>query len=143
MKIGRGAIDAAEALRRHVGADEKKIAAEFAHQVELALGAGEDALAALRRHALEVAKRLKGDDLEPEIGDPLAHLGGRALERQQIGLEDFDTPKPGGRNGVELVGQIAAERHGCDRQFHDCAPASIPPDRGFRMARWLAMMRPA
>ena len=121
-KIGRGAIDAAEALRRHVGADEKEIAAELGHQVELALGAGENAFAAHRRHALEVAERLEGDDLEPEIGDPLAHVGRRAVERQQIGLEDLDALEAGGRNGVELLGQIPAERHGCDRQFHDCAP---------------------
>ncbi len=125
VKIGSRAIDAAEALRRHVGADEKQVAAEFAHQLELALGAGEDALAALGRHALEVAKRLEGDDLEPEIGDPPAHVGGRAVERQQVGLEYLDAPKPRGRDGLELFREIAAERHGCDREFHDCAPRGV------------------
>ena len=90
------------------------------HQVGLALGPGENALAAVRRHALEVAKRLEGDDLEPEIGNPPAHVGGRAVEREQVGLENLDPLEAGCGDGFELLGQIAAERNGCDRQFHGC-----------------------
>src|SRR5262249_37724132 len=34
----------------------------------------------------------------------------------------LDALEAGGRDGVEFLGQVAAERHGCDRQFHDCSP---------------------
>ncbi len=111
MKISRGTVDAAEALRRDVGADEQQIAAELRHEIELAFGAREVALASLRRHALEIAERLKRDDLKPEIGDHRADFGRRTVERQQIVLEDFDALEAGIGNRRELLGEIAAERH--------------------------------
>ena len=45
VEIGRGAVDAAERVRRDVAAHQQQVAAEFLHQVELALGALENALA--------------------------------------------------------------------------------------------------
>ena len=121
MKVVGGAADAAEALRRHVGAHQQEVAAELRHQVELALGAGEVALAKLGRHALEVAERLKGDDVEAEIGGAAAHVAGRAVEREEIGLEDLDALEARRGDRLELFIEVAAQRDRCDRQFHDQA----------------------
>ena len=44
-QVGGGAVDAAEAIGRDVAADHQQVAAELLHDVELALGAGEGALA--------------------------------------------------------------------------------------------------
>ena len=73
-KVGRGAVDAADAVRRDVGADQQQVAAQLLHQVELALRAGEGAGALVAGHALEVAERLEGDDLHAEVGH---HAGAR------------------------------------------------------------------
>ena len=66
VEVGGGAVDAAERIRRDVAADHQQVAAEFAHQVELALGAGEGAAALRLRHALEIAERLERHDLQAE-----------------------------------------------------------------------------
>ena len=71
-QIGGGAVDAAQRFGRDVAADHQQIAAELLHDVELALGAGEGALALGGRHALEVAERLQGDDVEAELAAGLA-----------------------------------------------------------------------
>ena len=49
VEVGGGAIDAAEAFGRDVGADHQEVAAELLHHVELALGAREHALALVGR----------------------------------------------------------------------------------------------
>ena len=62
-QVGGGAVDAAQRFGRHVAADHQEIGAQLLHDVELALGAIHGALAPSRRHALEVAERLQGDDV--------------------------------------------------------------------------------
>ena len=88
------------------------------HGVELALGALEDALAALVRHALEIAERLEGDDLEAEIAGHAPHVGRRAVERQQVVLEQLDALEACGGDRLELLVQHAAETDGSDRGLH-------------------------
>jgi hypothetical protein len=84
------------------------------YQVELALGAGDGAGALRLGHALEVAERLKGEDLQAE---PFHHAGDvarRAVEGQEIGLEDLDAVEPGRRDRLQLLGEPAAERDRSD-----------------------------
>ena len=117
-KVGRRAVDAAERIRRDVGADEQEVAGELLHHVELALRARED-LGALRlRHALEIAEGLEGDGLQPEVGDHPAHVGGRAVEGQEVVLEDLDALEAGGRDGFQLLVEGAAEANGGDGGLH-------------------------
>ena len=118
VEIGRRPVDAAEACRRDVAADHQEVAAELLHQVELALGAGEH-LAALRLgHAFEIAEGLERDRLEAEIVDHPAHIRGRAVERQEVVLEDLDALELGGRDGLELLVQGAAQADGGDGGLH-------------------------
>jgi hypothetical protein len=79
-QVGGGAVDAAQAVGRDVGADHQEIAVERLHDVELALGAGQRALAQGRRHALEIAERLEGDGSQPVIFDHAADVGGGPVE---------------------------------------------------------------
>ena len=132
VEVGRRAVDAAEAFGRDVRAHQQEIAAELLHQVELALGAREHALALVGRHALEIAERLEGDDLEPQVGHQLAHVGGRAAEGEQVVLEDLDALEAGAGDGVELLGEVAAQGDRGNRHLHGlppriCAPALRRP----------------
>ena len=63
-----------DAVGRYVAADHQEVAAELLHDVELALGAGENPRALGVGHALEVAERLQCDDVEAEL---LAQRGAR------------------------------------------------------------------
>ncbi len=129
MKVGRRTVDAAEALRRDVGTHQQQIAAELVHERELALRTGETARAALRRHSLEIAERLEGDDLKAEVGYPPAHIRGRPVERQEIVFEDLHAPESGCRDGFQLLGETTAERDGRDRQLHGCFTPSGTDDK--------------
>ena len=48
----------------------------------------------------------------------LAHVGGRAVEGQQIVLEDLDVLEAGGGDGLELLDQTAAQTHRGNGKFH-------------------------
>ena len=100
--VGR-AVDPAERLRRDVGADQHQVGAELLHQVELALRPVEDAAAMRLRHALEVAERLEEGDLQPMVAHHRADLGRRAIERQEVVLEDLDAVEPGRCNRGKLL----------------------------------------
>src|ERR1700687_910945 len=63
-EIGGRAVYTAERLGRNIAADHEHVAADFLHQVELALGAVECTRALLVRHSLEITKRLKRDNLQ-------------------------------------------------------------------------------
>ena len=67
VQVGRGAVDTAERVGRHVAADHEKVAAQLLHDVELALGAGEGSGALVVGQALEVAEGLQRDHLQAQI----------------------------------------------------------------------------
>ena len=121
-EVGGGAIDAALRVGRDVAADHHQVAAELAHQVELALGAREGAAALRLRHALEIAERLECDDLQAERGDHARDVARRAVKRQQIAFENFHAGEARGGDRFELFGQSAAERNRCDRGLHGANP---------------------
>src|ERR1700722_9692937 len=90
VKIGGGAIDAAERGRQNVAADQQQIGLQFLHHVEFAFGARKIAGALRLGHALEIAKRLERANLEAEIAAELADVAGTSAERQEVILENFD-----------------------------------------------------
>ena len=118
VQIGGGALDAAEGIRRDVAAHEELTAVELAHQVELALRPRQGAGALRLRHALEIPERLEGQHLEAKALDHARDLARRAVEGQEIGLEDLDPLEPGRRDGLQLLGEPAAQRHGGDGSLH-------------------------
>ena len=127
-------LDAAQRLGRHVAADHQEVAAELLHDVELAFGAGKDALALAVRHALEVAERLQGDDIEAELAAGVAHVGRRAAEGHEIVLEDLHGVELGGRDGFQFLAQGATQRYRRDRGLHESSfgrfiPLDAPPRR--------------
>ena len=117
-QVRRRPVDAAERRRRDVRADEDAAGAELVHQLELAPRPLEPARALRLGHALEVAERLEGDDLEAVVADHAADLRRRALVRQHVGLEDLDALEAGAGDRRELLGERAAERHGGDGELH-------------------------
>jgi hypothetical protein len=118
VEVGGRAIDAADALRRDIGANEQQTAAEFLHDVELALGTGKRARALVPGHALEIPERLECHDLHAEVGNHPAHVARRAIERQQVVLEDFDAFEPCCRNRLEFLGEPSSQTHRSNGQFH-------------------------
>ncbi len=102
-EIVGGAVDAAERERRDVGADEHQVGAELLHQVELALGPIEGARPLRLRQALEIAERLEQRDLEPVVAHHAADLRWRAVEGEEVVLEDLDAVETGRRDRCELL----------------------------------------
>src|SRR5260221_8093780 len=123
VKVRGGALDAAERIRRDIAADHQEVAAELAHQVELAFGAGKGAAPLRLRHAFEIAERLERHDLQAKRRHDAGDVLRRAVERQQIALEDLDAGESGRRDGLELLREPAAQRYGCDGGLH---PAPLP-----------------
>jgi len=114
-EVGRGARVVRRRQRRGVAAHQQQIGAERLHHVELALGAIHVAGALHLRHRLEIAERLVDLDGQPEFLADRAHVGGGAVEREQIGLEHLDAVEAGGGGRLQLLRQRAAERDGRDR----------------------------
>ena len=91
--------------------------------------------AALRLgHALEVAEGLEDRDGEIEILAHAAHIGGRAVEGEQVVLEDLHAIEAGGCGSLELVRQGAGQADGGDgfgqaalRHHTSSGPATIVP----------------
>ena len=125
VKVRRGAFDAAERIRSDVGADHQEIAAELPHQVELAFGAGKGAAPLRLRHALEIAERLERHDLQAERRHDAGDVLRRAVERQQIALEDLDAGEPGRRDRLELLGEPAAQGYGGDGGLHPASAVEL------------------
>ena len=117
-EVLRRTVDAAEAERRDVGADEDPRRPELVHQLELAPRPVEPAGALRLGHALEVPERLEGDDLEAVVAHHPADLGRRAVRGEHVGLEDLDALEAGGGDRRQLLGEAAAERDGGDREPH-------------------------
>jgi hypothetical protein len=118
VEIRGGAVNPAERIRRDVAADQEELAAELLHYVKLPFGARET-LGALRLgHSLEIAERLEGDRAKPEILHHPADLGGSAVERQKIVLEDLHAAELRLRDRLELLVQRAAQRYGGNCGLH-------------------------
>ncbi len=122
VEIGRGAIDAAERVGGHIGADHHQVAAELGHQVELAFGASEGAAPLRLRHASKSRNGWK-DDAEPERGDQAGDIARRAVERQQIAFEDLDADEARSGDASSFSASPPLSDYGCDRGLH-------------RMPRW-------
>ena len=144
-QVGGGALDAAQGVKRDVAADHQQVGAELLHDVELALGAGEGALALAGRHALEVAERLQGDDVEAELAAGVAHVGRRAVEGHEIVLEDLHGVELRRGDRLELLAQGAAQGNRRDRGLHAsllwCAPHPVVEELQGRQMRDLRRLR--
>ena len=113
-EVGRGPRGIVDRGRLHVAAHQHEIGAERLHHVELALGPVQVARALRLRHALEVAQRLVERDRQAEPVADRLHVGRRAVEGQEVVLEDLDAVEPGRCRRLELVRQRAAEADGGD-----------------------------
>ena len=80
----RGVVDG---VFRDIGAKAEQPGAEFVHDVELARRTFEIARPDRLRHRLEVAHRLKRDDLQPEVGGHPPGVARAAAEEGQVVLE--------------------------------------------------------
>ena len=118
VKVRRRAVDPAERVRRDIAADHQQVAAKLAHQIELAFGPGKGAAPLRLRHAFEIAERLERHDLQAELRHHAGDILRRAVERQQIALEDLDAGESRRRGRFQLFREPAAERNGCDRGLH-------------------------
>ena len=126
VEIGRGAVDAAEAVGRDV-------ASTPAAGRSRAPASGRTCARRARRRASRcrpACPRNRGTAgsammFEPEVADQLAHVGGRAVERQQVVLEDLDALETCRRDRLELLGEAAAQRDRGDRQSSWLRPLLI------------------
>ena len=133
-QVGRRPVDAAQRIRRDVAADHQQVAAQFFHHVELALGARERLRTLRFRQALEVAEGLKRHRLEPRAFDEPSGLARRAVERQEVVLEDFDALEPRAGDGLDLLRQAAAQTDRGNRRTH--ARNSLVPPRCCAVIQW-------
>ena len=113
VQIGSGALDAAERVGRHIAADHQKIAAEFAHQIEFALGSRERAAALRLRHAFEIPERLKRHDAQAKGRHKLGYISRCAIKGQKVVFENFDTGEAGRGDRFQLFSKATAERDCC------------------------------
>jgi hypothetical protein len=74
--------------------------------------------AAVRRHAFKIAKRLERDRLQAEVFHHPADIAWRAVERQEIVLEQFNELEACVRNRLKLLTQAAAQAHSRDCVSH-------------------------
>ena len=109
----------ADGVGRHVAAHQNAVGAQFVHHVELALRAVEIAFETLGAHAVEIAERLEQHDLQPEIVGDAPHVGGRAVEIQQVVLEDLDAFEARRPDRGQLLDEGSADRHGGNRTLHE------------------------
>ena len=110
-------------FREHVGlgirAHQHELRADGMHYVELALGPLEVALEHRVGRALEVAKRLIQVALEPEVRRDGADLRRRAVEIDEVRLEQLEAVEARGSDRLELLPQRAAHRDRGNGSTHD------------------------
>ena len=87
------------------------------HDVEFARRALEIAGADRVRHRFEIAHRLQGDDLQPEIRGHLPGVARLAAEEGQIVLENLNRAKSGFGRRSQLAFERAAHAHRRNRPF--------------------------
>ena len=108
-EVGGRSVNPAETVRRYVAADHEQVAAEFSHHVKLALGAGKHTLPVVIRHTLKIAKRLQGQNADPQLVRQAAHLARGTVESDQIALENLHCIEFCGSDGIELLTQCPAQ----------------------------------
>ena len=118
VQLGGGQVWIVGGVRQGVGAAQHQGRAQFLHQVELALGALQGAGESDVGQAFHVAQGLVEVDRQSQIRRDAAQLGRRALEMDEVGLEQFDAVEAGGRDGLQLLAQGAAERDGGNGTVH-------------------------
>jgi hypothetical protein len=137
IQVGRGERIVVDRIERDAAAHQHEVGLELAHQVELALGAVEVALQLRARPRLEIAERLEQHDAQAAVVGDALDVGGRAVEVEQVVLEDLDAVEAGRRDRGQLVDQRAAERDRGDGTEH-----SEPPVRCRRGSRNRSPCRP-
>src|SRR5690606_11493137 len=95
-------------------------------RVELALGTVEGAASLGLRQPLEVAERLEQRDLEPVVADHRADFGRRAVEGEEVGLENLHAVEAGGGDRRQLLVQVAAQGNCGDRRPHFRPSSTMP-----------------
>ncbi len=116
LRSGAGAI--AVHRGRYVGTKEEHRRAELLHHVELTLHAIEIALEHGVGDAFEVAEGLIQVDTEAEVGGHAREIARRAVERDEIVLEDLDRVEARRGNRFELIGERPAQTDGGDGFAH-------------------------
>ena len=114
-KVAGGALAIVDRIGGNVGAQAQEARAELMHEIELSRRAVEILRSKGVGHRLEVAQRLEGDDLKPEIGGKNASVARLAAEESQIVLEDLDGAKARLCGGGEFLLQRAAHADRGDR----------------------------
>ncbi len=92
--VGGEPVNAGLGIRRKARTHEQKVRTKLLQEVELALRAVEGALALVGRHALEITKRLTGDDPKIEVIAHAPDIARRAGIGDQVILENLDRRKP-------------------------------------------------
>ena len=118
MQLRGGARGIVDGERRGVRAAQHQRHAQRGHQLELALGALQAAAELRLGHAFEIAERLVEVDRQAQVGREAAQLDGRALEVDEVALEQLDAVEARCGDRLELLAQRAAERDGGDRAVH-------------------------
>lgn len=90
VKVGSSPVNSAKRNWRYVRADQHKVGAEFAHDVEFPLRSLKRAGAMRLRHPLEVAKWLEKRDVQSEITRHPLHIAWRCVIGQEIIFENLD-----------------------------------------------------
>ena len=90
-------------VRRHVAAHEHAIGAESCIRSNLRFARSTLLREPLRAHALEIAKRLEQVDRKAEVFAHAAHVGGGAVEIEQIVLENLDAVEARRADRVQLL----------------------------------------
>jgi hypothetical protein len=101
-----------------VAAHEHGVHAEPPHQAELRLGAAHVAGERRGVHPLGVPERLEEVQRDAEAVRQGADLLRALRRRDEVRLEHLDAVEAGGRTGLHLLGEGAAEADGGDRRTH-------------------------
>ena len=112
----------ADRVGRSVAAHQHQVGAELLHHVELGFGAVEVLRHPRAGRGLEVAEGLEQQNAQAEVAADRLHLGGRAVEIEQVVLENLYPVEAGRRDGLQLFDQRAAERHSGDGPKHSGYP---------------------
>ena len=106
-KIVGCTVYSAEGSRGDVAAHKQKVGAKLLHEVEFLFDPAKGLGAQRPWHAFEVAKRLKGTNLEVEIAAHAGDVSRRAVVTGEVAFENLHSVKAGGSDGPELLAEGA------------------------------------